>query len=520
MQPIQRVTKLVALSAVTALVLCVCGCGDSEYISGDAATAPPVTGKTDAALKKTIDDYMTDYGTPAGVPGAIVAVKMNGYQTWYYATGSAEIDLSNNTQKSAMKPEMPFRIASMTKMFMAQTVLQLVQEGKIDLDKSVDYYLPGALTGKNAGNASKITIEMLLNHTSGLYSYVTSDAGLMNGNGPTAGLPMNSFVKSLGQATWTHSVSPQDQVLTFVNTFNPPTSIKVPVFNNASSVGNPYGTNPYFAPGTAFHYSNTNYYLLGLLIEKVTGKSVESEIERLITKPLGLQDTCLPTTNGFATADHVHGYTDYFNNQSYLSTMEDALLAFRLDSTGNAWSNGDGLLEDFSYVNPSFAWTTGGIISSAKDLLTFTEFVMKSRVQSGREAGKWIQASPLDNRTSFQYGRGIARVNEVMFGHGGQFAGYNVACYWYSPLDVYLLVMTNKYSYLDNDPNYMGGLIVAGAEGLYKSATGKTVIRHDPNTAIINGMLGALEQEPGLAKALKKAGGASFRLPDVTPLMN
>lgn len=514
MQRIRTLTKQVALSA---FALSIHGCGDSTYISGSSATAPPVTRETDAALKKSIDDYMTYVGTPAGVPGAIVAVKMNGYQTWYHATGSAEIDVSNNAQKTAMKADMPFRIASVTKMFIAQAVVQLAQEGKIDLGKSVEYYLPGALTGNNAGNASKVTIDMLLNHTSGLYSYVTSDAGLLNGNGPTAALPMNTFVKTLGQAAWPRSVSPQDDaVLTFANTFNPPTSITVP---NATSIGNPYGTNPYFSPGAAFHYSNTNYYLLGLLIEKVTGKSVESEIERLITKPLGLSDTYLPTANTFANPVHVHGYADYFTDQSYLTAMDDALLKFK-NPSGAGWINGDGIPEDFTDIDPSFPWTTGGMISSARDLLVFTEFVMKSRIQSGQEAGKWILAAPMDNHTAFQYGRGIARVNDVMFGHGGQFAGYNIACYWYAPLDIYLLVMTNKYSYLEGDPNNMGGSIVSGADDLYKLTAKKSGIRSDPNTAIINGIMGALEQDPGMAKSLKKAGGASFRLPDVTSLMN
>ncbi|MFA7403848.1 MAG: serine hydrolase domain-containing protein [Pelobacteraceae bacterium] len=517
MQQIRSLTRLLVLWACSAVLLSVCGCSDSTYISGNAATAPPVTGKTSAALEKTVDDYMTNYGTPAGIPGAIVAVKMNGYQLWYYATGSAEIDVTNNSQKSAMKADMPFRIASITKMFVAQVVLQLAQEGKIDLTKSVEYYLPGALTGKNEANKDKITINMLLNHTSGLYSYVTSDAGLLNGRGPTAGLPMNTFVKDLGQAPWNHSISPQDKILTFANTFNPPTSIKVPVFNNVSSIGNPYGTNPYFAPGSSYHYSNTNYYLLGLLIEKISGTSVESEIKRLIIDPLGLADTYLPTTKTFRNPSHVHGYTDYFNSASYMAPVEDALLTFHLTAAG--WVSGDGILEDFTDIDPSYPWTTGGMISSAKDLLTYAEFIMKSRVQSGQEGGKWIQAAPLDNATSFQYGRGIARVQDVMFGHGGQFAGYNIALYWYAPLDIYIVCMTNKYSFVENDPNNLVIAIESGIDTLYKTTAGKSDSVADPNTAIINGLLGVLSQDAAVTRAVKKNGGAPFRFPDVTSLM-
>lgn len=515
MQQIRTLTKTLALLVCTALVLSVCGCGDSSYISGSSKAVPPITSKTTTALKKSVDDYLANSNAlGAFIPGAIVAVKMNGYQPWYYATGSAEINVADNSQKTAMKADMPFRIASITKMFIAQAVIQLAQEGKIDLTKSVEYYLPGALTGNNLANANTITINMLLNHTSGLYSYVTTDSGLTKGNSPNMTFPMNQFVMALGQTPWTHSVAPQDDVLKFVNTFNPPTFIKVPVFNNVSSVGNPFGTNPYFKPGTDLHYSNTNYYLLGLLIEKVTGKSVDSEIDRLIIKPLGLSDTSLPTLKTFSNTNHVHGYTDYFTGAF---PYTDAMLKF--NSYPDGWYNGDNVLEDFTDIDPSFAWTTGGMISSAKDLLTFTEFVMKSRVQTGQEAGKWIIGSPLDTSTTFQYGRGIARVNDIMFGHGGQFAGYNVANYWHSSLDIYMVVMTNKYSYFENAPNDIGGAIMSGSDNLYKTANSTLSSTVDPNTAIINGILGVLEQDQGIAKSMKKAGASSFRLPDVTSQM-
>ena len=518
---------MVAFVAGTALVLGVSGCGDNQYISGGSSAPPPITAATSTALKKSVDDYMTYVGLPAGVPGTIVGVKMNGYQPWYYTNGCAEINVGSQVVGAVpacttqMQAAMPFRIASVTKMFMAQAVIQLAQEGKIDLTKSVEYYLPGALTGKNLANANSITINMLLNHTSGLYSYVTSDAGLLNGNGPTAGLPMNSFVKNLGQTAWTHSYSPQDSVLNFVNTFTPPTSITVPLMNGRTSIGNPYMTNPYFAPGTDLHYSNTNYYLLGLLIEKVTGNSVSAELNRLIIQPLGLTDTYLPTAKTFSNPVHVHGYTDYFNGPGYTVTpVSDALMKFHANSDNTGWATGDGILEDFTDIDPSFPWTTGGMISSAKDLLIFTQFVMQSRVQSGAETGKWIIGSPLDTSTTFQYGRGIARINDIMFGHGGQFAGYNIATYWYAPLDIYFVVMTNKYSYIENDPNDLGGSIVMGADTLYKLVGYAPVQpKVDHNTAIINGLLSAIQTDATVAKKMQKSAVTPFQMPDVTRLM-
>jgi len=518
MQQIRKRTKLLALWTGLILLLSISGCGNTDYISGDVGAPPPVTQKTQAALKAAVDDYMQYVGTPSGVPGTIVAVKMNGYQPWYYAYGSAEIALPNNpgsafTQKTAMDAGMPFRIASITKMFIAQAVIQLAQEGKIDLDQTVENYLPGALTGKNLANKDKITINMLLNHTSGLYSYVTSDAGLLHGNLPTAAgttglrlLPMDTFVEGLGLTAWSHSYSPQDTILQFANTFSPPLSL---VDTITGAIGNPYGSNPYFAPGTDLHYSNTNYYLLGLLIQKIAKQyetdpakqTVEYQIKRLITDPLKLSDTYLPTTKTFNNPVHVHGYADYFNSEAYRTAMSDNLLKFSACQNNSAWCTGDGILEDFTEIDPSFAWTTGGMISSAKDLLTFAQFVTQTRVQTGQEAGKWINGSPLDNSTTFQYGRGIARINNVMFGHGGQFAGYNVAVYWYAPLDIYFMVMTNKYSYTENDPNDLGGSIVAGADSMYALSVKQTTAAPvDHNRSIINSLITALEQDPNVAK--------------------
>jgi CubicO group peptidase (beta-lactamase class C family) len=371
------------------------------------------------------------------------------------------------------------------------------------------------LTGRNAANAGRITVGMLLNHTSGLYSYVTSDAGLLNGTLPNMNMPMNQFVMDLGQTPWTHSVTPQDKVLTFVNNFAPPVQIKVPVFNNISAIGNPYSTNPYFSPGAGFHYSNTNYYLLGLIVEKVTGNSVSSELQRLIINPLGLTDTYLPTTQAFQTTNFAHGYTDYFN-APYTTPLATAILRFNQGSSG--WNNGDGILEDFSLIEPSFTWTTGGMVSSVKDLNKFLKYVITERVQSREEVQYWINAAPIDNATSFHYGRGLAKVANSFIGHGGQFAGYNVAAYWISGSDAYLVVMTNKYSYFESDPNNIGSIIGSMGERLYKTTLGGKVSGSDPNTAIINGILGVLASEPEFGKSLKKSTGGHLTLPDVNSI--
>lgn len=545
MQRNRKSTKLLVLSAYAALVLFIGGCGDTTYISGSATTPPPVTQKTDAALKAMIDGYMATGG--AGIPGVIVGILLNGYQPWYYASGSAAINvadnpMADNTQVTAMKSDMSFHIASVTKMFVAQTVIELVKEGKIDVNKTVAFYLPGALTGLNAANANTITISQLLDHTSGIFSYAVTDGGLMYGADTLTNSPMNQFIMERGLVPWAHNYSAlaANRVLSFVNTFSPPASINYTVNGVAKSLGNPYGSiNPYFAPGNGWHYSNTNYYLLGLIIEKVTGKTVESEIDRLIAKPLGLTDTYLPAAKSpsgswFASANRVRGYTDYFNSAAYRNyttytntKAQDDLLKFTCDPITGACANGDAQLEeDYTEMDPSFAWTSGSMISSAKDLIRMLQYINATRIQTNQELPLWIMGSALPGTETFKYARGLVRITlpdggGTAFGHGGQFAGYNVAAFWYADLDVYMVVMTNKYTYFEDDPNAVVGQIAGGAATLYKiSDTKQAGSKGDPNTAIINGILGVLQQDKGVADTTNGAGlTATPKFPDVTRYM-
>ena len=530
MQRNKIITRLLAFSGCIALVTALCGCGDTKYDSGSPSTPPPTKTGAETAIKKAVDDYFNSanqyYTQVAGapVPGTIVAVKLSGYQPMYYATGCAEIDLNSQVAftvpacKTPMTTDMQFRIASVTKMFVADAIIKLIKEGKLSYDTTVESILPGALTGINLSNKNTITIKQLLNHTSGLYTYVTTDAGLTNGKNANGNLPMNKFVMNRGQKNWTHSSSPQDEVLQFVNSFNPDPTL---VAADGTTKYLPYGVNPYFAPGADWHYSNTNYYLLGLIIEKVTGKTVDAEIKRLIADPLGLKDTYLPTTSSFNTSKFAHGYTDYFN-KSFTNALDYAILQFHSNPSPNAllgapYIAGDGILEDFSSVDPSFAWTTGGMISSAKDMLVFLENVINTRVKAREEASYWIMGSPMMGLT-FEYGRGIVKIGGMNFGHGGQFAGYNIAAYWVAPLEAYIIVMTNKYSYHEDDPTAQSmGIGDISDKVLYKSSLYSSApVEKDLNTGLVNAIISTLANQPDVADKIVGKSIDSLLIPDIS----
>src|SRR5690606_18738821 len=156
-----------------------------------------------------------------------------------------------------------FRVASNTKTMIATIVLQLVDEGEIGLDEPIETYLSG-----DVANGASITVRMLLNHTSGLADFLDTDLGSNRMSGAVGRPPTHEELLALGT-----SLPPLDE------------------------------------PGKLHHYSNTNYIALGLLLERVTGSTVENLIESRITGPLGMRDTYLATgPDGESNTDLAHGF--------------------------------------------------------------------------------------------------------------------------------------------------------------------------------------------------------------------
>ncbi|GAA3143970.1 serine hydrolase domain-containing protein [Nonomuraea salmonea] len=203
-----------------------------------------------------------------------------------------------------------FWVGSVTKTFVATVVLQLVAEGKIGLDAPVARYLP------KLGLDRRITVRMLLQHTSGLFNYT----GDLDPDGKwVPGLPATG-------KEWLdnrfHSYRPQELV--------------------RFALSKPRK----FAPGTDWSYSNTNYTLARLLIEKVAGRSFDAELKRRIVRPLELKGTVVPGNRTQLPAPYAHGY-------------------FRYQDAGQ-WK-----VADVSRQNPSLLAGAGDMISTTQDLQTF-----------------------------------------------------------------------------------------------------------------------------------------------------
>ena len=196
------------------------------------ATPRTATNTKAAGLQKDVDALVA-----AGAPGAILLVR-DGNRTVRLTAG-----LGNVARKTPMRPDDHFKIASLTKTYTAAVVLQLVGEGKLSLDDSVEQRLPGLVP-----NGDKITIRQLLNHTSGLADFELNPR----------------YLKPYLSGNFGYYWAPRQLVRMGVS------------------------QKPLFAPGTGYSYSNTNYVLAQLIVERVTGKTIGAELKRRIFQPLHL----------------------------------------------------------------------------------------------------------------------------------------------------------------------------------------------------------------------------------------
>lgn len=245
-----------------------------------------------AAPRDPVDDGLHEL-VEQGFPGGL-AYYRDGESEHYYAAGVADTATGERAHT-----DQRFRIASNTKAFTAAVVLQLVGEGRLALDDSVEQLLPGTLIG-HGYQPARITVRQLLDHTSGVHDPATT---------------REFFAPYLEQGKREHIITPQEVVRRAVE----------------------HG--PDFAPGERVGYSNTNYLLAGLIIERLAGRSVDSEIADRILSPLGMGDTTLPVVDAHISGPHLHGYA----------------------------LNG----EDMTVFSPSYDWTAGAMISTVHDLATF-----------------------------------------------------------------------------------------------------------------------------------------------------
>src|SRR3954452_7262678 len=244
-----------------------------------------------SALERDLDRVVA-----AGVPGAVLLVR-DGDRTIRLTSGNGNV-----RPRTPIRAGDRFRVGSITKTFVATVVLQLVAEQRLTLEDSVARWLPGVVP-----DGERITVRHLLNRTSGLFAF-----------GGDHGFVTHASRDPL--RVWT----PREIVA--IATAHPPT----------------------FAPGAGWSYSDTNYYVLGLIVEAATGRSLADELRRRIFLPLRLHATSLPAGPGLA-GRHAHGY--------FLQPPQDVTVG-----------------------SPSVQWAAGALVSNADDLARFFRALLGGRV--------------------------------------------------------------------------------------------------------------------------------------------
>jgi D-alanyl-D-alanine carboxypeptidase len=298
----------------------------------------------------------------AGMTGSYAQVRVGG-ATYELAAGVA--DVSTGAPPVAGSHH---RIGGATKTFTAVTVLHLVGEHLIDLDAPISRYLPDVVPGDRG---RQITVRMLLNQTSGIADFAVIAY-------PDS--PDNSMLFT----------TPQSIAYTATRTYRPVDLVRM-------GLNRP----PVAAPGAMWSYSNTNYVILGLLIERVTGRTYEEEVTRRVLLPAGLLNSYLPGASRGILGPRMKAYVP--------------------------WTGGG--LRDFTNYNMSYAWGALDLISTAEDMNRFYRELLGGRVLPPALLQEMKTTVPMSAAfpSAAGYGLGIYWVlsrSGRMWGHGGLAIGH------------------------------------------------------------------------------------------------
>ncbi|MGW2327305.1 serine hydrolase domain-containing protein [Streptomyces sp. NPDC001700] len=322
-------------------------------------TASPHTASRPSPHSATQDAL--DAITRAGVPGALARAD-RADKTWNGTSGVAD--------RRSGRPRLPqdrFRIGSVTKSFTATVLLQLAADPAygLSLDDTVEKWLPGLVRG-NGNDGSLITLRQLLQHTSGLYHYLEDDT---------------FRAKYTGTAFFDHrydGATPEELVRIAL------------------------AREPDFRPGKGWGYSNTNYILAGMVIEKATGHTYASEVERRIIKPLGLRGTSLPGTSPWVPGPHGRHYSTLF-----------------VDGPGAR-------SYDVTEFDPSIAGASGEMISTARDLNVFFRALLGGELLPPALQKEMLTGHDLGDGRSYGLGirsQKLKACGVTVWGHSGDIFG-------------------------------------------------------------------------------------------------
>lgn len=326
---------------------------------------------SDVALE--IQAEMDELTTTTFPPGMVVWIDTPEYR---FEGASGFANLADETLMSA---DGAFRIGSITKTFTATVILQLAEDGVLTLDDTVAQWLPEV--AEQLPYADEMTVYQLLSHTAGTVNIVEHE----------------SYYPDI----FTEMVVNEDTGIVSLDCVQ-----RDPNDTLARYV---YGRDALFEPGTSWYYSNTNYTLLGMIIEEAMEIPLAEAYQTNIYEPLGMQSTFMDCYED-AVVDIVHGYTGFGETMS-----------------------------DVTELHESIGWSAGGMVSTAPDLVTFARALFGGELFDD-PATLTAMTTPVPNSP---YGLGVF-ISEDYIGHPGGIAGFRSALNYSPELDMVVVMLYNN----------------------------------------------------------------------------
>ena len=371
------------LTLVAALLLPACAGGRAE-----GETRPPptpsaalpsasATPQRHAALEARLQATLDSLHASGRFPGATAGIVLPDGHVIALAVG-----LADTARRIPMRPDTRMLAGSVGKTHVAAVALHLVREGRLELDAPLSRYLGSEPWFARLPNARDITVRMLLNHTSGIQRYEFKPA-------------VTELLTREPDKVWT----PEERV------------------------GFVLGDTPPFRAGEGWDYSDTNYILVGMLIERITGSDLYAEIRRRILEPHELRNTIpwdrrdVPgVVQGYAGASNPFGGTD-------------AMIA-------------DGRMA----VNPQMEWAGGGFATTAADLARWAWLLYGGHVLDSAGTALMLEAVPARLGPDTRYGLGVIlrpTAHGITYGHSGFFPGWQTDVMYFPALRTAIAVQVN-----------------------------------------------------------------------------
>jgi len=312
-----------------------------------------------SGLAKRIQTRFLELRKEAEFPGANIGIVWGNDKAMSVSVGFSDVEA-----QKALKPQDRMLAGSIGKTYVSAITLQLVEEGKLELDDKIEKWLGKETWFERLPNAKDITLRMLMNHSSGIPEHVLH----------------RDFLKALRDQP--DKVWKPEELVAYI-----------------------LDRKPLFEAGKGWSYADTNYILVGMIFERASGQTVYAEAQRRLLGKLKLKETSPSDSR------QLHGLVTGY-------VAENSPFGF----------SGRTLLDDGRFiVNPQMEWCGGGFVSTAQDLARWAKFLYEGKVLDRQSLKDLLDAVPAKTGRGDKYGLG-AQVRQtdwgISYGHGGWFPGY------------------------------------------------------------------------------------------------